>query len=101
VSDGKPCSSISFGTSVPFSLTTAKSTCARFGSASIPGVFHRSGIAAFIRSISDGSESWSTIACAAVTARCLKSSVRNSGDSARRNSNGASSRRESSAWYQA
>ena len=57
VSDGNPCSSISFGTSVPFSRTTAKSTCVKFGSASMPGVSHRAGMARFICARRDGSES--------------------------------------------
>jgi hypothetical protein len=81
---------------MPFSRTTAKSTCVRFGSASMPGVFHRAGMARFIFAMRAGSESCSTTARAAATMRALKSSGRKTGDSARRNSNEAPSRRDSS-----
>ncbi len=73
VSEGNPCSSISFGTHESPSATIAKSICVKFGSLSMRGTFHRAGMARFIFSRFAGSESWATIAYALSTSFAFRS----------------------------
>ena len=84
-SDGKPCSSTSRGASVPSpSRTTAKSSAAKFGSASRPGTFQRAGTARSIRRRRAGSHSCATISAAARSQRARNSSGTKTGVSASR-----------------